>query len=665
MKTNILILIFLINFLTIKCDNEDDRVQVPGNINIESINYELTYNNYSVVKVVIKTYDEIENDLNFTGYLKSEDEHKEYKLHCTNTFYDIIECFSCRNVTFNLQDKYYFYYNKTDSKITFDENDILEDNKRVSLLFKPEITIDDKIYRDNKKITVETDAKMVSGGVLYITRQSKEPLQKPKDGFNKYIELKNFIPHSFYGVPQSTLSYYKEAIRRGFHIVIAQIQFTKDQIPVICHETNLETISDGEGKLESKTFEELVKLDFGSKIDKKYAGEKILTFKYLLDLCKEYNLIIDLDLSKVDSENAEKTQVYLKRLLTLIDEYCMMDSIIFNEGTNPNIITKLKEMRNEISISIPNMNKKEYIEKVKDKYVGSKRVIYDFSRISEGENIDEESVKFGVSLGHKIKASIVDNLETANKIEKWGVSYITTKVLHPFLMKNEKQDPIIVRCSPLDDHTSECEIDDDIPLKDNEYYNIYYTDNIYNISQDINLEPIGSFQFIDTNLLDELYYIVKKFDFEQGIIQLSISHELEKGEEIMGAVGPSDEISTECYQYNFVCHGNGSHFVDCKIEKDDDDKVHYNGKYSIYYVEDYSLNEFEFEEHIQEDEHKEDTYIEYIVEKKTSYFFVFIIIIIIIIILAFLYFCKWRNENYYNVIRNTDNNYMPDDYLYR
>jgi glycerophosphoryl diester phosphodiesterase len=614
---------------------------------------------------VIKTYDEIENDLNFTGYLKSEDEHKEYKLHCTNTFYDIIECFSCRNVTFNLQDKYYFYYNKTDSKITFDENDILEDNKRVSLLFKPEITIDDKIYRDNKKITVETDAKMVSGGVLYITRQSKEPLQKPKDGFNKYIELKNFIPHSFYGVPQSTLSYYKEAIRRGFHIVTAQIQFTKDQIPVICHETNLETISDGEGKLESKTFEELVKLDFGSKIDKKYAGEKILTFKYLLDLCKEYNLIIDLDLSKVDSENAEKTQVYLKRLLTLIDEYCMMDSIIFNEGTNPNIITKLKEMRNEISISIPNMNKKEYIEKVKDKYAGSKRVIYDFSRISEGENIDEESVKFGVSLGHKIKASIVDNLETANKIEKWGVSYITTKVLHPFLMKNEKQDPIIVRCSPLDDHTSECEIDDDIPLKDNEYYNIYYTDNIYNISQDINLEPIGSFQFIDTNLLDELYYIVKKFDFEQGIIQLSISHELEKGEEILGAVGPSDEISTECYQYNFVCHGNGSHFVDCKIEKDDNDKVHYNGKYSIYYVEDYSLNEFEFEEHIQEDEHKEDTYIEYIVEKKTSYFFVFIIIIIIIIILAFLYFCKWRNENYYNVIRNTDNNYMPDDYLYR
>ena len=162
--------------------------------------------------------------------------------------------------------------------------------------------------------------------------------------------------------------------------------------------------------------------------------------KVLLDLCQEYNLIIDLDLSKVSNENTEKTQKYSKSLLFLIDQYSMINSIFFNEGTNPNIISKLKEMRNEISVSIPNMNKKENIEKIKDKYAGSKRVIYDFSNLSEGENIDEVSFKFGISLGHKIKPSIVDNLETANKFEKWGVSYITTKVLHPFLMKNEKQD---------------------------------------------------------------------------------------------------------------------------------------------------------------------------------------------------------------------------------
>lgn len=83
---------------------------------------------------------------------------------------------------FNLHNHYYFYYNKTDSHITFDENDILEDDKRVSLIFEPEIDIEEKLYRDHHKITVETDGHMVSGGYLYIVR-SKKSFTKTKRWF--------------------------------------------------------------------------------------------------------------------------------------------------------------------------------------------------------------------------------------------------------------------------------------------------------------------------------------------------------------------------------------------------------------------------------------------------------------------------------------------------
>jgi hypothetical protein len=222
----------------------------------------------------------------------------------------------------------------------------------------------------------------------------------------------------------------------------------------------------------------------------------------------------------------------------------------------------------------------------------------------------------------------------------------------------------MVRCSPVDRDNSECEIEDDIFLKDNEFYNIYYTENIYNLYENINKVPIGEFQYIDTNLLNELYYVIKKFDFSNGILKLSLSHELSKEERISGIIGPEYEDVAECYQYNFYCNGNNSHYVDCQIEKDDEDKVQFDGKYCIYSLEDYSLNEFELKEKLEE-EYNDGGYLEYIVEKKTSYFFVFIIIIIILIVLAILYFAKWRNENSYNAIRNTDNNYMPDDYLYR
>ena len=48
------------------------------NINIESISYELTYNNYSVIKVIIKTYDSLERDISFKAYLFAEEDDKEY-----------------------------------------------------------------------------------------------------------------------------------------------------------------------------------------------------------------------------------------------------------------------------------------------------------------------------------------------------------------------------------------------------------------------------------------------------------------------------------------------------------------------------------------------------------------------------------------------------------
>ena len=141
-----------------------------------------------------------------------------------------------------MNDKYYFYYNKTNSNITFDENDVLEDDKKISLLFKPEVSVDDKLYKDNKKINAETDRKMVEGGFLYIVRNSKKILKRPKDSFNRYIELKNFIAQVgfFKDLPLSIISGYRSAIRKGYHIVDAILRFSKDKVPVIWHEEDLE-----------------------------------------------------------------------------------------------------------------------------------------------------------------------------------------------------------------------------------------------------------------------------------------------------------------------------------------------------------------------------------------------------------------------------------------
>ena len=148
------------------------------------------------------------------------------------------------------------------------------------------------------------------------------------------------------------------------------------------------------------------------------------------------------------------------------------DSIIFNSGNNLEKIIKLKKIKNDITISIDDMNKKKNIEKIKDKFKDSKRIIYNMGNLLSGNTIEEKTVKYGLSLGHKIKAAKVNNIDFSNKIVKWGVNYITTQYLHPFMISNEKEDPIKIKCtSSFSSMFSECKLDFD--LIDNEIYLLF------------------------------------------------------------------------------------------------------------------------------------------------------------------------------------------------
>ena len=273
-------------------------VKDPENINILTISYELTYDKDSFLKVILKTIDDLEHETKFDALLKTVEEKKEYKLKCENISITVIECYSEKNIKFNKNDRHYFYY-KSDGKLTLDEKEVLEDYKKVTLIFKPEMYEDQIMWKDHRKILGLNNRKIVGGGYLYLVPKSKKLLHKTKDGFNKNIELNNFIAHRGIGGerPESSLSSFKEAIRRGFKIVNADLQFTKDKVPVIMHTTELGKVSDGEGKISEIDFEDLKKLDFGKKFDVKFTGEKILTFGELLKLCKENDVILELDLS--------------------------------------------------------------------------------------------------------------------------------------------------------------------------------------------------------------------------------------------------------------------------------------------------------------------------------------------------------------------------------
>ena len=120
-------------------------------------------------------------------------------------------------------------------------------------------------------------------------------------------------------------------------------------------------------------------------------------------------------------------------ILDAIEKYNMFNSVYFSDGPGCDNILKLIKIKNDISISVPISNKKDDVDKVKNQFPNSTRIIYSFYR----NNTDEETVKYIKSLGQKVKINeVIDDRIFIKKLLSWGVDYLKADELHSFLMEN-------------------------------------------------------------------------------------------------------------------------------------------------------------------------------------------------------------------------------------
>ena len=587
-------ILILISFLFfINCQQTNNNTPLID-IDVLQIAYELAYNESYALKVLIKTINDLDVPVSFPAKFKSLKSNDEYKLSCVNVTPTDIECYTEKDVIFDISQKYYFAYSRgNDGKYTIEEKDNYQDWKHVNLIFKPKMYENLIMYRDHRKVIGLNDRKIVGGGYLYLVRNNKKLLHRPKDGFNHVFELNNFIIKGGIKdkIPPCTYASYKEAIDRGYRFIETNIAFTKDKVPVICNESDFETIYEKKGKISDMTLQELNKINLGKKYGKKYKGQKILLLEDLLKLCKENNILIDFDfsLSNLDYHYYfENTNEYAKIIIDTIEKNGMFNSVFFEEGSNEKIISKFIELKNDIAVSISNINSKIDMEKAKNKYPKAKRVIYNLGDISNNNQIDENIIKYGLSLGKKIKASTIDDVNIAKKLFSMGVNFITTNKIEPFYVENEYEEPILLKCTQFD-VLVDCRLGQEVKLYDNAVYNIYYTTNIYKLYEDIVDKPISELKYLDTKQLDDRFYIINKFDFEKGDIVLNITFPIRKNKVLKGKVGPDFDNVQAPYLYDFDCEGNNLNYINCKINKNES-VVKYNGNYSIHMVDYYSRN---------------------------------------------------------------------------
>ena len=118
-----------------------------------------------------------------------------------------------------------------------------------------------------------------------------------------------FINYAHRGVsqyfPENTMTAFYKGIELGANGIELDLQKTKDGKIVIFHDDVIDNKSNGKGKISDYTYDEVLKLDFGSWFNNK--SERIVLFE---DFAKELTYAIELKVENIEKETLEIINKY-------------------------------------------------------------------------------------------------------------------------------------------------------------------------------------------------------------------------------------------------------------------------------------------------------------------------------------------------------------------
>jgi glycerophosphoryl diester phosphodiesterase len=137
------------------------------------------------------------------------------------------------------------------------------------------------------------------------------------------------------------------AVALGAQEIEFDLWATKDRVLVSCHDSTLDRVSNGTGKIYDHTYEELLELDFGIKYGEKFKGLKIPTFEEILQKFAG-RVIMNIHV-KIWDKNSDDPMI--EEIVELIRRYDCEKHIYFMT-TSDDIIRKVMEYAPDLKICV-------------------------------------------------------------------------------------------------------------------------------------------------------------------------------------------------------------------------------------------------------------------------------------------------------------------------
>lgn len=130
-----------------------------------------------------------------------------------------------------------------------------------------------------------------------------------------------------YNYYENTMEAFRVAIEGGAEMIETDVRLTKDNVLVLIHDEKVDRTTDGTGFVKEMTYEELQKLNAGSK----YHKLQIPTLEELLQLLCEKDILLNLEIKEYYTEgNKDRCHYCIEECEKLIRKYHLEEKMVFN-----------------------------------------------------------------------------------------------------------------------------------------------------------------------------------------------------------------------------------------------------------------------------------------------------------------------------------------------
>lgn len=138
--------------------------------------------------------------------------------------------------------------------------------------------------------------------------------------------------------PENTRISIEAAIRLGLEWIEVDVQPSKDNVLVVCHDHTVDRCSNGSGRVDELNLAQLRALNFAQNHKKRFPQQTIMTLAELLDLAITENVKLNLEV-KVDHHDPEQVVSLLTEAID--DSHIQPDNILFS-SFNHDVLRQLR-----------------------------------------------------------------------------------------------------------------------------------------------------------------------------------------------------------------------------------------------------------------------------------------------------------------------------------